>query len=844
MKKNIKVLSSVAILSFLLTACGGGNPTSEATSIGGSEFESQEVTSTPSSEGEVVSSNDPVSEEVSNPTSYEDISVGEVEDYDAYCDTWSEANHLYIHYFREDAKTFADYEKYGLWLWEPGKAGVLFAAASNPGNMHVSTSSWMQKIGNGGNVDQAGVCADIDLSSKDYVTGQTGSSVDWNGIDRLGYLVVKLESMKPGNVGWEKDGVDNYFENIQVNKRENGSIHVFLVAKSTENYRHFYNEEIYVNPVNSDTTGKYRSQADIANSSAPFNKKVTTSKKFYENAGVGYEIFVPSFRDSDGDGMGDLRGVIDSLDYLNELNVKVIWLSPFLECNSYHGYDTINYFNVDPRFGTNETLDELIFKAHQKGMYILMDFVINHSSNQSIWFKKARRGEVGLDRFGNEINYRDLFHFKFAGDKTEKGIAVENDPNWIRDGQSSYYYYAKFADNMPEFNYDYSGTRNMMTDVAKYYLGKGIDGFRLDAIKHIYMRDESKVQSGDIILEDVGTKEYYDEEMGQMQSKEFDYSTNQNKNIAFWKEFAYELKSTYPDCYLVGENFDGWDQRIAPMYQAMDSQFDFPLFYSAHNWLYANIGGNATVFGQKMNAKFDFYAKYRSDYINAAFTSNHDVSRAINHINSTKDSEAGTEHDVKITGSMSQVNKAKVYAAVTMLQPGLSFIYYGDELGMSSNTKENEFSHENNLDRYYRQSFKWDDEALRPELDFGSQYTNAYDSYNSKLPSMEDQAKDNNSMLSFYKGLCAVKQDPTFPVNGKYTAYKFDDNEDVLHYIMQANSATTKDYKVYIHTGGNNGGSSSLILSIPETDEIVFSYNYNTSSAALYPYGVVVTRAK
>ena len=87
MKKNIKVLSSVAILSFLLTACGGGNPTSEATSIGGSEFESQEVTSTPSSEGEVTS-NDPVSEEVSDPTSYEDISVGEVEDYDAYCDTF------------------------------------------------------------------------------------------------------------------------------------------------------------------------------------------------------------------------------------------------------------------------------------------------------------------------------------------------------------------------------------------------------------------------------------------------------------------------------------------------------------------------------------------------------------------------------------------------------------------------------------------------------------------------------------------------------------------------------------------------------------------------------------
>lgn len=814
MKKRVNLFTSVALLSTILMSCGDSTTLVNPTSV---------VTPTTSA-------------------SYEPIqSIVPVEDYDAFCDTWSQKDHLYIHYYREDAKTFGDYEKYGLWLWQPGKAGALFAGGTAPSNMKVSTNSWMEDIGGKGRVDQAGVCADIDLNATTYITGETGSPFSLKDIDKLGYLVVKLSSMAPGNVGWEKDGGDNYFEEMQINKRPNGSLHIFLVGKSTENYRYLYQEKIYENPINSDETGDYRSKADL-NSSTAFTKKVKTSEEFYKNAGVGYEIFVPSFRDSNGDGYGDLRGIIDSLDYLDSLSVKVLWLSPFLECNSYHGYDTIDYFNVDPRFGTNDDLDELIYKAHQKGMYILMDLVVNHSSNQSVWFKKARRGEKGVDRNGNEINYRDLFHFKFKGDITENGKKVEEDSNWIRDGESNYYYYAKFADSMPEFNYDYSGTRNMITDLALYYLGKGIDGFRLDAIKHIYMADESKKASGDKILEDKGERQYYDEEQKKIITTTFDYSTNENKNLAFWSEFSYQLKSLYPNCYIVGENFDGWDQRIAPMYKAMDSQFDFCNYYNNLNCLYANIGMTATTLASKSTSKFSYYRQNRSDFINASFTSNHDVARAINHINAKKSSEAGVETDINITGTSTQINRAKVNAAITILQPGISFIYYGDELGMSSNTLENEFDHSNNLDRFYRQSFKWQNESLRPVLEFGSQYTNAYDSYNTNLPTMEEQDADANSMLSFYQDLCEVKQDAKFPINGNFTGYAYSDNQDVYHYIINANSNTTKDYKFYIHTGGNSSISSAVKCSVSSEDEIVYSYNY--TNGTLNPYGVLVVRSK
>ena len=157
------------------------------------------------------------------------------------------------------------------------------------------------------------------------------------------------------------------------------------------------------------------------------------------------------------------------------------------------------------------------------------------------------------------------------GQKTQTGDLVENDPDWHHDGESKYYYYAKFGDNMPDFNYDYQATRDYVRDIGLYWLGKGVDGFRLDAIKHIYMADEVKKGSG--------------EQIGDFVTEEKDYSTNETKNIAFWKEFANELKAIYPDCYLVGENFDGWDQRMAPLYQAIDSQFDFNSYY--HNTEYA-----------------------------------------------------------------------------------------------------------------------------------------------------------------------------------------------------------------------------------------------------------------
>lgn len=760
----------------------------------------------------------------------------EFSNYDAYIDQYSESGHLYIHYKRPNA-TMEDYNRYGLWLWPTGGQGALFAASTSVGSITPSTTSWMSKIGVNGSIDQAGACADIDLNSTSYVSGKTGAPFSLKGLNRIGYLVVQLSSMS-GSTHWVSDGGgDAFIEDIDVNVRANGAIHVFLNQGEARFPSYYYSEETYTNPVIQDTTGEYRSVRDVDSSVTAFDQ-FNTSQKFKSTAKNGYQIFIPTFCDSNGDGFGDLRGVINKLDYLAELHIDTLWLSPFLKSNSYHGYDTVDFYQIDERLGTASDLRELVLKAHQKGIKLLMDFVINHASSSSIWFKKAQRGETGIDKNGNTFRYRDLFHFKMKGDKNGTGTKnVENDPDWYRDGESNYYYYAKFASDMPELNYDAKITRDMIMDVAYYWLGFGFDGYRVDAIKHIYMADEANKSANDEIITDVSEKTYYDEQLGQEVKKTVDYSTNTTKNLAFWMEMQARIKAVYPDAYLVGENFDGWDMRISPYYSSFDSQFDFNAYYHHLEYAYLNVDGkNASAIATENNAKVGYFQNHRSDFINATFTSNHDVSRAINHINSTKNSSGGTV-DATITGTVQQVERAKMHAAMTILQPGVSFIYYGDELGMSSNTSENSLDHDNSLDRFYRQPMKWANVEERAFISFGEGYNNKYDTYNKLLDDVDAQKEMKQSMLNFYKSLTSIKADPLFPVDGSYQGYKYDANTNVYYCVLTGDKAT---YRIIINTGGSSGQGTAA-YGIEANEEAVFSYNATANS--INPYGVVVVRS-
>ena len=669
--------------------------------------------------------------------------------YDEWLNSWSQPNHLYFHYNRGSK---GGYENYCLWLWQHAPQdleGALYAFPADRTRVSATqelkpmTNHWMtaEEVGKEGDkmyLDTYGVIADVDLGAANLKGGKSGDPTTFEDMSEIGFLLPLIDKMD-GSSNWVSDGGrETYLDDISLTKNSenwrtvNGgkAIHIFVSTGALYDYSYFAGDgvaEAVTNPIDLDTTGNYRSDVDAKYSN---DLGVSTTSEAFKDLGVGYQIFVASFRDSDGDGIGDLRGVIDSLDYLEELGAEVLWLTPIQKSDSYHGYDISDYFAVDKRFGTVNDYRELLYKAHQKGMKVLMDLVLNHTSKSNVWFINS---QWGVKDEASGINWRDVYTWKYATDRIEKyfdadtddptdpnylpydqrphptagyyQISVQEDaesdsPSWYRDGESNYYYYGKFGSGMPEINYLSESTRKLVIDMAKYWMSFGLDGFRLDAVKHIFMRDEC-YQPGDYIISDTGKKKSYDDEKGREIEKAYDYSSNLTKNMMWWKEFAHGVKADYPDCFLVGENFDGWGTRTAPYYQALDSQFSFATYYHICSYLYAGNGATASKFDDKQAGEtFIPFASSgqvtlgdnpgapqipggnRQDFIDGAFTSNHDVMRAINQVNGTQDpyDATSTIPSKHITGANDEVYKAKVHAAITLLNPGVSWIYYGDEL--------------------------------------------------------------------------------------------------------------------------------------------------------------------
>ena len=766
------------------------------------------------------------------------IDIEDNDEYDTWLDSWSQPGHLYFHYNRGDK---GGYDNYCLWLWQHSPQdleGSLWGFSADPKvsdklTLQPMSNHWMtaKEVGKDGDemyLDTYGVIADVDLYAANLVGGKTGKPTTFEGMEEVGFLLPQQNSMN-GATNWVSDGGrETYIDDIGDAKNWHyaggKAIHIFVSTGALYDYAYLAGSGVaqaVTNPIELDTTGNYRSDVD-----AKYNNAlgVSSTSDAFKSLGVGYQVFVASFRDSDGDGIGDIRGIIDSLDYLHDyLGAEVLWLTPIQKSDSYHGYDISDYYAIDKRFGTLDDYRELLYKAHDKGMKVLMDLVLNHTSKGNIWFTNSQWA-VKDETTG--IDWRDVYNWKYETDIIEKydpdtnsyaKVTVKQDaessnPSWYRDGESHYYYYGKFGSGMPEINYLNATTRKLVIDMAKYWMSFGLDGFRLDAVKHIFMRDEC-FQPGDVIVQDVGEKESYDDEKGQYITKGFDYSSNLTKNIMWWKEFAHGVKADYPNCFLVGENFDGWGTRTASYYQALDSQFSFSNYYHIPAYLYNNAGGASNYSSKQANETFIPFASTsdlvidngktvynipggsRNDFIDGAFTSNHDVMRAINQVNGTGtlDGTVAMDH---VTGAGDQVNKAKIHAAMTILNPGVSWIYYGDELGMSSNTYQHKgmYGSENCEDIWYRQPFLWQETAKRANYKAG-QYVFELDDYNKTVKTMEEQKADANSMLNWYKDLIEIKK--MYPKGAKLEYHNSSSNNVmVLKVTGEGNSLV-----IYINIG-------------------------------------------
>ncbi len=341
------------------------------------------------------------------------------------------------------------------------------------------------------------------------------------------------------------------------------------------------------------------------------------------NARVFYEIFVGSFSDSDGDGTGDLQGIIRRMDYLNDgdpasglsLGVGGIWLTPIFASPSYHKYDVTDFYTIDPAFGTMDDLRELIEICHERDVKLILDLPINHTGAQNRWF----RNFLNAHQMQNPRNdYYDFYVWRDQGESLPAGR------RFALSRQAGVLYEANFSDSMPEPDFDQPFVRQTLLDVAKYYLDLGVDGFRFDAAKYIYLGDNAA-------------------------------------SAAFWEWYVGELRKIKPDLYTVAEVWDG--EGVIDQYVPFTNCFNFTT--SQVGGLYAETAkaGDVNRLTAYTEKTLDKLHRLNESAMNIPFIANHDTDRAAGYL-----TVAG--------GQM------KVAANLYLLSPGSPFIYYGEEIGL------------------------------------------------------------------------------------------------------------------------------------------------------------------
>jgi alpha-amylase len=339
---------------------------------------------------------------------------------------------------------------------------------------------------------------------------------------------------------------------------------------------------------------------------------------YWWNETVFYEIFVRSFKDSDGDGVGDLNGLIEKLDYLNDgdpqtdtdLGVTGIWLMPVSESPSYHGYDVVDYYDIDQEYGDKEDFLRLVDQAHQRGIKVIVDLVINHTGRDHPWFQASR---------AEEAPYRDWYVWE---DRHPGFIGPWGQPVWHRAGDG--YYYGIFWDGMPDLNLENPAVTETLYDITRFWLEEmQVDGFRMDAIRHL-------IENGPV-------------------------QENTSETHAWLQAYHQYYKSVDAEAFTVGEAWTTTRQIIDYVGDEVDIAFEFDL---AEAFLVAAKSPVVATVNKQVQKVLDSYPE--GQY--GVFLTNHDQNRVMFNLREEK--------------------VAKLAATMMLTFPGVPFIYYGEEIGM------------------------------------------------------------------------------------------------------------------------------------------------------------------
>lgn len=441
---------------------------------------------------------------------------------------------------------------------------------------------------------------------------------------------------------------------------------------------------------------------DCSGSSSSSEKKVVNLNSYTEenyiydknitnaNGSMSYEIFVRSFYDSNNDGIGDLNGVTEKLDYLQDLGIKTVWLMPINPSPSYHGYDVTDYYAIESDYGTMDDFTNLVNKAKEKNIDIMIDIVFNHSSKEHEWFKQSYQDYISS--YEGEDSYADWYNWS------------EN----LKTGYSSYqgkYYECRFDSSMPDFNTENPKVRNEMKNILKFWVDKGVSGFRFDAVK------------------------YYDYE-------------NTSYNAAFLKELRDDCvtysKETYnKDIYFVGECWDNDNITNRYYYSNFESFFRFSgsLDSSGKGAILGAVKGmnKANDFGDVVESNETAIKTINPNSYSSYFLSNHDMNRASNSFT----------WDYGYMG-----------ASVLGLMPGTPYMYYGEEISLKG---QRNTSPDDQSDSRRRLPMVWSKDDKTGECNFPETSRQDLATNDQVKNGVVDQLNTNYSLLNHYKKVINIR---------------------------------------------------------------------------------------
>ncbi|GAB4580842.1 MAG: alpha-amylase family glycosyl hydrolase [Anaerolineales bacterium] len=468
------------------------------------------------------------------------------------------------------------------------------------------------------------------------------------------------------------------------------------------------------------------------------------------NQTIWYEVFVRSFADSTTgplacDGEGDLQGLIEKLDYLNDgnpnthtdLGITGIWLMPIMQSPSYHGYDVIDYYTVEQDYGTNEDFKRLIEEAHKRGIKVIIDLVLNHTSNQHPWFRESTKPNS---------EYRNWYIWSEGRNPGYAGpLGVAWHP-FLDD-----YYYGVFWSGMPDLNYTNPAVTAEMQNVIRFWLEEmGADGYRLDAIKYL-------VEEGE--------------------KQESTESTH-----AWFKDFYKFYKSVKPEAFTVGEVWSASVAVVKYIGDEVDTAFHFDLANSTLDA--ANLGKRIMVDSQMTQT-----ARMFAPHSYATFLTNHDQARVM--------SVLGTE------------GEARTAAMMLLTHPGIPFIYYGEEIGMTGTGP----------DENKRTPMQWsaEDYAGFSECFPWQPANKDYETVN-----VAAQDADPSSLLNLYRALIALRNEHPALMVGDYLKVETD-VQPIYTFIRQVPGETilvvinlsreaVRDYSISLESSSLTGEVQAIDL--------------------------------